>query len=89
MDNKLFTCRATYSVDDSYVSDKFIKLRVKICHTGQNLNGSVIDVDTLKAALPTLANSPILAHVVKQEDGTYDFAGHDKILPLVDVYRVL
>ena len=59
MDNKLFTCRATYSVDDSYVSDKFIKLRVKICHTGQNLNGSVIDVDTLKAALPTLANSPI------------------------------
>lgn len=82
MDNKLFTCRATYSVDDSYVSDKFIKLRVKICHTGQNLNGSVIDVDTLKAALPTLANSPILAHVVKQEDGTYDFAGHDmKIIP--------
>ena len=42
MDKKAFTCRATYSVDNTYDSDRFIKLRVKVCHDGQNANGSVI-----------------------------------------------
>lgn len=77
MDKKAFTCRATYSVDNTYDSDRFIKLRVKVCHDGRNANGSVISKETMQTALPTIANTPVLANVVEKEDGTFDFHGHD------------
>ena len=76
MDKKAFTCRATYSVDNTYDSDRFIKLRVKVCHDGRNANGSVISKETMQTALPTIANTPVLANVVEKEDGTFDFHGH-------------
>lgn len=76
-DNKKISLQATYSVDDSFDSRRFIKLRVKVCHDGKNLNNSIISKEAIEEALPSLYNTPLLANVVADEDGNLDFGGHD------------
>jgi hypothetical protein len=67
---------ATYEVDNEFDSAKFIKMRLKACHDGKNLNGSVFEVQGMAAAESSIANTPVLAHVV-WKDGVPDFGGHD------------
>lgn len=76
-DNRKVILQATYSVDDNYDSERFLKLRVKVCHDGENRNGSVISKEALQAALPSIHNVPLLANVVMDENGNIDFGGHD------------
>ena len=66
-----------YDLDDKFDSDRFIKMRLRICHDGVNPNGSNFTVENLKDAESTLANIPILANVLFDEDGTPQFGGHD------------
>lgn len=47
-DNRKVILQATYSVDDNYDSERFLKLRVKVCHDGENRNGSVISKEALQ-----------------------------------------
>lgn len=68
----------SYSVD-SFDNERFLKLRVKVMHTGLNLNNSNFNLDVVEAARPTLANIPLLAFIKKVDgqDSNDDFAGHE------------
>ena len=66
-----------YSIDEDFRSDKFLKLRMRICHDGVNPNGSKFSIEDLEAKKDTLANSPILANVYFDEDDVPQFGGHD------------
>ncbi len=67
-----------YSTDASFDNDRFLKLRMKVCHTGLNLNGSHFGIDAINKAAPTISNIPLLAFIKKvdgEEGG--DFGGHE------------
>ena len=74
---KHLSLAATYEVDDSFDSDKFIKLRLRVCHEGKNSNQSYFEPENIEKAKDSLANIPILAHVVEDSEGNLDFGGHD------------
>lgn len=74
---KHLSLAATYEVDDSFDSDKFIKLRLRVCHEGKNPNQSYFEPENIEKAKDSLANIPILAHVVEDSEGNLDFGGHD------------
>ena len=54
-----------------------MKLKLKVCHTGTNRNGSHISQENMEKALPTLKYRPILAYIHELEDGTKDFYAHN------------
>jgi hypothetical protein len=74
---KYLSLATTYEVDDSFDSDKFIKLRLRICHDGVNPNHSSFQVDSMENAKESIYNIPILANVIFDEDGNPQFGGHD------------
>ena len=59
--------------------DDLMKVRIKVCHTGENSNGSDFSLTSLTKARPTLSNRPILAYSVFDEESfeVVDFGGHD------------
>ena len=79
MDNemKYAALDVKYEIDDSFDSDRFIKMRLRVCHDGVNRNGSHFTVDNIKDAEKSIANTPILAHVVFDDDNQPQFGGHD------------
>ena len=54
-----------------------LKLKLKVCHTELNRNGSFISEDNMKKGMPTLKYRPILAYIHELEDGTKDFYSHN------------
>ena len=54
-----------------------LKLKLKVCHTETNRNGSHISKENMEKAMPTLKYRPILAHIHELEDGTKDFYAHN------------
>lgn len=67
----------TYDLDETFDSNRFIKMRLRVCHDGVNPNGSNFDIDDMNAAKDTLKNIPILANVEFDEDGQPQFGSHD------------
>ena len=51
--------------------------QVKVCHTLLNRNGSFVSEENMKAAMPSLIDSPLLGYIHQLDDGTYDFHSHD------------
>lgn len=49
---------------------------LKSCHIGLNRNGSHISEENMNKAIPSFANKPILAEIVKDDDGNLDFGTH-------------
>ena len=54
-----------------------LKLKLKVCHTETNRNGSHISQANMEKAMPTLKYRPILAYIHELEDGTKDFYAHN------------
>lgn len=54
-----------------------LKLKLKVCHTDTNRNGSHISNANMEKAMPTLKYRPILAYIHELEDGTKDFYAHN------------
>lgn len=69
----------SFSIDESFKSDRFIKCRARVCHDGICPKKYKIDLSTMEKAQPTIYNIPILAHVIDGEDG-FKFGGHDMTL---------
>jgi len=67
----------TYDLDESFDTDRFIKMRLRVCHDGVNPNGSNFNVDDMNSAKDTLKNIPILANVEFDENGQPQFGSHD------------
>ncbi len=59
--------------------DDLMKVKIKVCHDGENPNGSDFSLESLAKAQPTLSNRPILAYSVFDEESfeVVDFGGHD------------
>lgn len=66
--------------DDS----RFTKVKIWIMHTGQNHNGSYFSKEVVKDAIPTLANTPILAYIEDNSKGEKDFSDHRQIIVIED-----
>lgn len=49
---------------------------LQACHILDNLNGSFISEDSMKAALPSFSNRPILAYIYQDDNGDYQFRDH-------------
>lgn len=54
-----------------------LKLKLKVCHTLTNINGSHISEENMEKAMPTLKYRPLLAYIHELEDGTKDFYAHN------------
>ena len=54
-----------------------LKLKLKVCHTQLNRNGSFISKENMEKGMPTLKYRPILAHIHELADGTKDFYAHN------------
>lgn len=65
------------SADVEETSDNKLYAKVRVCHTLLNRNGSYISEDSMKAAMPSLKYSPLLANIHQLDDGTWDFHSHD------------
>ena len=70
----------TYEVDESFDSEKYIKMRLRVCHDGVNPNKSAFVVSDMENAKDSIENIPILANVIFDEDGNPQFGGHDMTL---------
>lgn len=60
--------------------DRFLQVKIWICHTGKNHNGSVFDKEIITEAIPSLANTPIIAFIEKNSDDEKDFSDHRQVL---------
>ena len=54
-----------------------LKLKLKVCHTDTNRNGSHISKENMEKAMPTLKYRPILAYIHELKDGSMDFYAHN------------
>ena len=54
-----------------------LKLKLKVCHTLTNRNGSHISEENMEKAMPTLKYRPLLAYIHELEDGTKDYYAHN------------
>jgi uncharacterized coiled-coil protein SlyX len=64
-------------IDKSFDSQRFTKVKMRVAHDGVNPNFSHFSLEAIESAKDTLANIPILANVVVDEEGNLDFGAHD------------
>ena len=64
-------------VQDYEANDtRFTKVKIWLMHLHENLNGSYFSKEVVTEAIPTLANTPILAFIEENSDGEIDFSDH-------------
>ena len=68
--------------EETLDNSNFHPVKIMICHTGENFNGSVFSLDSFKKSINTLSNIPILGFVKVDESGNKDLAGHEIDLDL-------
>jgi hypothetical protein len=71
-------------IDDYVVDKRFTKVRVWICHTNENLNGSYFEKKVIESMIPSLSNIPILGYISADNFDTSDFRGHEQRLVVQD-----
>ena len=54
-----------------------LKLKLKVCHTELNRNGSYISEENMKKAIPSLKYRPLLAYIHTLPSGQDDFYAHN------------
>ncbi|WP_257984987.1 hypothetical protein [Bacillus sp. T33-2] len=59
---------------------RFLKVKIWLMHMGENLNGSYFDKTIVEEAIPTLANTPILAYIEDNSEDEKDFSDHRMVL---------
>lgn len=59
---------------------RFVRGKVWICHTGKNLNNSIFSKEVIEAAIPSLANIPVLGFIEVNNLNQTDFKGHEQRL---------
>lgn len=68
-------------VQDYKANDtRFTKVKIWLMHLHENLNGSYFSKEVVTEAIPTLANTPILAFIEENSDGEIDFSDHRMVL---------
>lgn len=72
----LFQKVQEYTTNDT----RFTKVKIWLMHLHENLNGSYFSKEVVIDAIPTLANTPILAFIEENSDGEIDFSDHRMVL---------
>lgn len=68
----------SYSIDKTFDSDQFLKLRLRVCHDGESPNKTYFTVDTMREANKSLEYIPLLAHVyIDEKTGKPTIGSHD------------
>ena len=68
----------SFTVDKTFDSDQFLKLRFRVCHDGESPNHTYFTKETMKEANKSLEYIPILAHVyIDKETGKPVIGSHD------------
>ena len=70
----------SYEIDNSFDSDKFIKMRLRVCHDQINPNRSEFNVENMEKTKDSIKNIPILANVIFDENDQPQFGGHDMVI---------
>ncbi|MGM1044873.1 MAG: hypothetical protein ACQEXX_01865 [Bacillota bacterium] len=79
----LFQSMNTYESESSDL--RFQKVKIWLCHTGENLNGSYFSKESIEDAIPSLSNTPILAYIENNKStGEKDFSDHREVLTKKD-----
>ncbi|ARF70765.1 hypothetical protein B7C51_25175 (plasmid) [Paenibacillus larvae subsp. pulvifaciens] len=58
------------------VDDRFVKVKIRLMHLGKNYNGSYFDKESVKKAIPSLANTPILGFIENIDENNEDYSDH-------------
>ena len=66
----------TFEVSDNS-KDGLMPVSLKSCHIGVNRNQSCISEDVMKTNMSSFKGRPILANIIKTDEGTYEFHSHD------------
>lgn len=68
---------------------RFLPVKIWLMHLEENLNGSYFSKEAVEAAIPSLANTPILAYLEDNSDEELDFSDHRQALVVKnDTYDV-
>lgn len=78
IDGIMFEKIKEYSNDE--IDTRFMRCKIWLMHMGKNLNNSIFDKEVVVEALPTLANTPILAYVEENSKGELDVSDHRQVL---------
>ena len=70
----------TYSVDEEFDNEKFLKLRLKVCHNARSLHNTRFTTPSLSKAKNSSANIPILAHIFENDEGELEIGEHDFVI---------
>ena len=73
-----------FSQSTEPISSNLVPVKLTLLHDDLNRNSSSLSMDAIKMAEPSLKNKPILAYIRKDENGEYDFAGHEIEITLND-----
>ena len=80
-DKYILQTPSIFQVDDAFDDPRFMRVRIAVMHSGENLNKSVFQTETIKKAKETFKNVPILANVIvltDEEGNEYlDYGSHD------------
>lgn len=71
--------KSSFSLTEEVINKNFHKARLTVMHDGLNCNGSIVPTETMINASESLKNTPILAFIVRDEDGnaTGELGGHE------------
>ena len=77
--NKRFSIPSKFELSNEVALNNpdFHLVKVRIMSSGENYNGSSFTINSLNNAKDSVAYTPVLANIVKREDGQYDYNGHD------------
>lgn len=70
--------KLAFDKDDNIEDTDLVPVHLQACHTGENENSSRISDEVMNNALPTFSNKPILGYIYKDDNGEYNFAGHER-----------
>ncbi len=73
----IVTTNGHFATEEDDDMPGMLKLKLKVCHTETNRNGSHISKENMEKAMPTLKYRPILAYIHELPDGTKDFYAHN------------
>lgn len=62
------------------IDTRFMKAKIWIMHLGRNYNNSLFTQEVVENAIPSLANTPILAYIEPNEDGELDVSDHREVI---------
>jgi len=70
-----------FEIIEDILDTRFQKVKIWLCHTGENLNGSYFSKELLEVMKnESLANIPILGYITKDNMNEADFNGHEERL---------